>query len=115
MNLISNSLDATPSWGTITLGCSVENGAAKVYVSDTGVGMSEETKDRIFEPFFTTKGVGGGTGLGLFICHRIVTEYEGEISVESEEGVGTTIRMTMPVVVDESQRREPTQLTAVAS
>ena len=63
MNLLGNALDATPTWGTITLGCTVEDGIAKAYVRDTGIGIPEDVKGRMFEPFFTTKGVGNGTGL----------------------------------------------------
>jgi two-component system NtrC family sensor kinase len=67
-----------------------------VDISDTGVGIPPANLERIFDPFFTTKPVGVGTGLGLSICHSIVTAFGGELTVESEEGKGTTFRVSLP-------------------
>ena len=68
-----------------------------VTVSDTGIGIPEEIKEKIFEPFFTTKEVGKGMGLGLSILYGIVKEYDGEIDIESVPGKGTTFRHIFPV------------------
>jgi len=68
-----------------------------VEVTDTGDGMSDETRAKIFDPFFTTKKGGGGTGLGLPLCRGIVEAYGGEITVESVLGKGTTFRVVLPV------------------
>jgi signal transduction histidine kinase/CheY-like chemotaxis protein len=74
-----------------------EDGRVAVEISDTGAGISREHLPHLFEPFFTTKPVGHGTGLGLWICHEIVTELGGEIQVESEVGVGSTFRVLLPL------------------
>jgi PAS domain S-box-containing protein len=72
------------------------NGRAVVEISDDGPGMPQELAERVFDPFFTTKGVGEGLGLGLSICHGIVTALGGEISVESAVGKGTVVRVVLP-------------------
>ncbi len=71
-------------------------GRAIIEVRDTGPGIPDDIVGRIFEPFFTTKAVGVGTGLGLSICHNIITGMDGDISVTSEVGRGTTVRVTLP-------------------
>lgn len=67
-----------------------------IEISDTGVGMSNEVKQRIFEPFFTTKGVGEGIGLGLSIVFGIIEDHHGTMDVQSEWGKGTTFTITLP-------------------
>ncbi len=67
-----------------------------IEISDTGSGMSQKTLQKLFTPFFTTKPPGVGTGLGLAICHRIITTSGGDITVESQLGVGTTFRILLP-------------------
>ena len=69
-----------------------------VEVSDTGLGMSEEVKQKIFEPFFTTKETGKGTGLGTSISFGIVKDYGGTIEIESEYGKGATFIIRFPVI-----------------
>jgi CheY-like chemotaxis protein len=70
-----------------------------VEVRDNGVGIPPQVRGRIFEPFFTTKPVGIGTGLGLTICHGIVTSLGGTLSFESEVGKGSTFRVELPAAV----------------
>ena len=76
----------------------LENGVDTVIleVRDQGVGMSKEVRDRLFEPYFTTRRSGRGTGLGLTIVHRVITELGGNIEIESEPGSGSTFRVRLP-------------------
>ena len=94
-NLIFNAVDAMPEGGEITIKTRSRERYVAVEISDTGVGMDEETRTKIFEPFFTTKPE--GSGLGLSICRRIVAEHGGSIQVESAPGEGTTFIVTLPV------------------
>jgi len=81
-----------------------ENDEVVVTISDTGLGMSEEVKEKIFEPFFTTKPVGKGTGLGLSISFGIIRDYDGNIDLESVEGQGTTFRIRFPAAEEETRK-----------
>jgi two-component system sensor histidine kinase HydH len=65
-----------------------------ISVTDTGRGMSQETKDQIFNPYFTTKN--SGTGLGMAIVHKIIEAHNGKVTVSSEEGKGTVITIHLP-------------------
>ena len=95
-NLARNAVDAMPRGGTLRVSLSESNGRHHIDFTDTGTGIPDEIRDRIFEPFFTTKEVGKGTGLGLPICQRIVERLGGALSIESEIGHGTTVRIDLP-------------------
>ena len=97
MNLIVNAAHSIADKGTITLSTGVQQGWVWVQVEDTGCGMSEDVQRRIFEPFFTTKDVGKGTGLGMSLSFSIVQKHGGSIQVRSTEGVGTAMRVWLPV------------------
>jgi PAS domain S-box-containing protein len=71
---------------------------ARLTITDTGYGMDKITMDRIFEPFFTTKTVNKGTGLGLSVVHGIITIYNGIINVESQQGIGSSFQIYLPVI-----------------
>ncbi|MCQ2213517.1 MAG: ATP-binding protein [Bacteroidaceae bacterium] len=90
----TESADYTPS---ISVKVSYDD-KLRISISDNGMGMSQEIKDKLFKTFFTTKPVGQGTGLGLSITHNIITSrHNGELIVDSEEGVGTTFTFIIPV------------------
>jgi two-component system NtrC family sensor kinase len=119
LNLITNALDAMPKGGVLTIKTrqglpspSLKDGRwLEIAMTDTGIGITEESKKRIFEPFFTTKKMGGGTGLGLAICEKIVKEHSGKIEIESEVGKGSTFLISLPVFerneTDEQSVRSP--------
>jgi PAS domain S-box-containing protein len=75
----------------------------RISFKDDGPGIAREYLTRIFDPFFTTREVGQGTGLGLTLCHRIVTEHGGRIYARSRPGKGATIIVELPIVVEEKQ------------
>ncbi|HUE35854.1 MAG TPA: ATP-binding protein [Candidatus Acidoferrum sp.] len=104
-NLILNAIDALPKGGIITvrtrgLELAGKNGQASTFavleVSDTGVGMDEQTQKRCLEPFFSTKGK-RGTGLGLAMVYGVVERHQGKIEIESKPGEGTTMRILFAV------------------
>ena len=108
LNLLMNAaqaIDGEPSVNEIVVSTRSEQGAAVVEVCDTGGGIRAADLDRIFDPFYTTKGATSGVGLGLAICHGIVTALGGEISVSSEPGRGTTFKVVLPYAPEESAAR----------
>jgi signal transduction histidine kinase len=94
-NLILNAVQAMPDGGSLSIRGSLQGDDVVISVEDTGVGIREENLDEIFKPLFTSKAK--GTGFGLPVCKRIVDAHGGTISVESEEGVGSTFTVKLPV------------------
>ena len=111
INLISNARDALDEKGEqiadyqkrvkIATTYHAESRLVEVNFSDNGVGIPEEAKKKVFEPFFTTKEVGKAMGLGLSISYGIIESHKGEIELKSQEGEGTTVRVILPVEVDD--------------
>jgi PAS domain S-box-containing protein len=98
-NLTLNALDAMPGGGTLTFRTRLEERAdgprAAMIVLDTGAGIPESDRTKIFQPFYSTKEK--GTGMGLAICRRIITEHDGEIFVESEPDRGAAFTVSLPL------------------
>jgi signal transduction histidine kinase len=93
-NLVLNALDAMPAGGTLTLRTLERDGNVRIEVADTGKGLTPEECSRLFTPYYTTKQM--GTGLGLAIIQSVVSDHNGSISVNSEEGRGTMFRIDLP-------------------
>jgi signal transduction histidine kinase len=106
LNLITNAIDAMPNGGQLAIKTdeirspsTTENGRwLEISITDTGIGITDESKKLIFDPFFTTKKAGEGTGLGLAICERIIREHSGRVEVQSEVGKGTTFFVFIPAL-----------------
>ncbi len=107
-NLLLNAIHASPDGGRVEVRAENVVGAAPPRVAfsvqDWGSGISPDALERVFDPFFTTKAPAQGAGLGLMIAHRIVTDHDGTIAVESEEGAGATFRVELPAA-EPSERR----------
>lgn len=102
LNLIINAAHAIPlgnyERNEIRVATSLDaQGRVVIAVADTGAGIPPEVRPRLFTPFFTTKPVGVGTGLGLAISHKIVTQFGGTLTYDTEVGKGTEFRVTLPV------------------
>ena len=99
LNLTINAMQAMPGGGTLTIRLRMEPDQERIRLDfkDTGVGIAQKNIASIFDPFYTTKKEGEGTGLGLAICHTIIESHQGEISVMSEKGKGTTFTIFLPL------------------
>ena len=105
-NLVINARDALmesppPEGGKVTVRTWSEDGWVKLSVADNGPGMPEAVVQQAFDPFFTTKEVGKGSGLGLYVVHRIVDQYNGTISIRSNAADGTRIEVQFPAATGE--------------
>jgi signal transduction histidine kinase len=95
VNLILNACEAQPRGGEVRIRSQRVGAQAVAEIADRGQGVSEADRERIFEPFFSTK---DSTGLGLSICHSIVRQHEGELTVATREGGGALFRMSLPAL-----------------
>ena len=129
MNLVVNARDAMPNGGKLTIETGNiqlgDNFSAKhlglpagphvtISITDTGVGMDDDTQNHLFEPFFTTKGPGSGTGLGLATAYGIIRQSGGTIGMFSQLGSGTTARIYLPLVQEKPQTAFEGKLTGSA-
>ncbi|WP_104108336.1 ATP-binding protein [Nocardioides sp. 616] len=103
LNLISNAVKFTPGRGTIAVRISTDDTHAWLTVADTGIGVAEEDVDKLFTRFFRTREANDraipGSGLGLSIVQAVVSSHDGEVSISSSTEVGTTVRVSLPLVV----------------
>ena len=121
LNLALNAQDAMPDGGALTLttneidldptslgaGFDVKPGRyAMVVVTDDGTGMPAEVRDRAFEPFFTTKEVGKGSGLGLSMVYGFVKQSNGHVTIYSEPGLGTSVRLFLPLAAEKAPTKK---------
>jgi signal transduction histidine kinase len=96
LNLVFNAIDATSEHGRIRISAApVSDEFLELTISDNGRGIRLADQCRMFQPYFTTKA--NGTGLGLYVCRQIVTDLGGSMRFETEEGVGTTFFLTLPI------------------
>ena len=100
VNLIKNAMEATENGDRITLSTGSEDGQVWFSIQDNGKGMSPEVQEKVFHPFFTTKEK--GTGLGLAVIHKIITDHNGTIALETVPGVGSTFTIRLPLKADAS-------------
>jgi PAS domain S-box-containing protein len=126
LNVVNNAKDAMPEGGTVTVATSVvrlgteaealslaPGDYACLDVRDDGTGMPSHVAERATEPFFTTKEAGRGTGLGLAMAHGFVQQSLGRLTIESEPGAGTRVRMLFPAVSTVAETRTPQQADPV--
>lgn len=121
LNLSTNARDAMPKGGRFSVKTDIVNLGqdfinlhgygmvgkfARITVSDTGIGMHEETRKKVFEPFFTTKEVGKGTGLGLSMVYGIIKQHDGFINVSSVLGKGTEFMIFLPLIEAEPLKKD---------
>lgn len=102
INILQNSIEAMPNGGKITIHIKeINDDGVIIHVIDEGIGIPEERIKRLGEPFYSTKEK--GTGIGLMLSYKIIESHQGNISIMSEVGVGTTVTIYLPKV----QSKEP--------
>jgi two-component system sensor histidine kinase HydH len=94
LNLLKNSINATSSGGEISLSASEDAHHVRIIVSDNGIGMTGQEREKMFDPFFTTRKT--GTGLGLAVSHQIIEQHSGTFEVKTAQGEGTTVTIVLP-------------------
>jgi signal transduction histidine kinase len=96
LNIVINALQATPSGGRVSIVLDRVGTGFKITFRDSGSGIAADNLQRIFEPFYTTKS--DGTGLGLAVTRKIIEGHGGKMDIESKEGQGTTVSVSLPLL-----------------
>lgn len=95
LNIIKNAMAAMPDGGKLSLRTYIQGEMVLIDITDNGVGISKDDMTKIFEPYYTTKDF--GSGLGLTVVYKVIREHGGEISLDSQEGLGTTFTISLPM------------------
>ncbi len=95
LNIIKNAIAAMPNGGSLHVTTYIQGGMVNIDIQDNGIGISKDDMSKIFEPYYTTKDF--GSGLGLTVVYKIVREHGGEVSLNSQEGEGTTFTVSLPL------------------
>lgn len=101
LNIVINGLQATPAGGQVVISIAVKDDGYRLVFADQGCGISTDELTHVFEPFYTTKS--DGTGLGLAVTRKIIEQHNGSLAMESEPGVGTTVIVKLPKILDKSR------------
>lgn len=110
MNIILNAeteMKLAHGRGTLVIETECIDDIIRILFKDDGPGISNENINRVFDPFFTTRRVGEGTGLGLSVCHGIITEHNGKIYAKSQQGKGVTFIVELPIMIETKQTEMP--------
>jgi PAS domain S-box-containing protein len=113
LNILFNAMDAMPTGGKLTVKSLQDEDWVQISITDTGMGIPENMKNRIFEPFFTTK-ASKGSGLGLSVTYGIIARHGGMLKFDSEVGKGTTFYIRLPLAV-EAVKKEIKKVKAAAA
>ncbi|MHC4322090.1 MAG: hybrid sensor histidine kinase/response regulator [Planctomycetota bacterium] len=114
INIINNSIDAMPNGGKIETSIKTDENNVIISISDNGIGIKDDIRDKIFDPFFSTKGV-KRSGLGMSLSYSIMARHDGEILVDSRVGKGTTMLLKMPLFDEEIEQYDDEETVIVES
>lgn len=106
INIVDNAIKYSDKGGTVSVEAYEENGDICILVSDTGIGISKEDLPKVKTKFFKANHTRRGSGIGLAVANEIITRHGGTLNINSEEGVGTTVLITIPAIEDSSARKK---------
>ena len=98
LNTMINSIQAMEDGGQLTVSAKKDGPAILLQIQDTGIGIPYDKINKVFDLFYSTKKAGEGTGLGMWMSYELVAKYKGKILLQSEEGTGTTVSITIPEI-----------------